>query len=343
VIRVQIEPLVARASYNAQLARLRLAYDVQTAEAPRSLIAKLPAGEGPDADADRHENAAVFQPGQKECWFYRRVAANVPGPPVNVPRCYFNALDAATGESFLLLQDLAPARTGSWANGASVQEADLALRSIARLHAAWWQVEPAAEPELARLVGNLQEEQELVERLYQQAWPQFLGRTPVEVPDDVRQFGERLVGRIAAADALLDDSPHTLVHGDFRLENILYGTCDGQPACWVIDWEDVSLGSGMLDVAWFLGGCLRVEDSAEEGWLLRRYHRALIHEGVAGYPWAQCRRDYTCAMISCFVQGILSALPPETGDKYSHSLARALEERFVAACTRLRLHELLPS
>ena len=334
VTAICAEPLAAKASFNAQMARLRLTYDVQEAEAPQSLIAKLPT-----ANAELWENAAVFRPGAKECWFYRYGAART---PVNVPYCYYNAVDAAMGESFLLLEDLAPARVGDWVEGVSLEEAELALRSLARLHAAWWATEATAEPELAQLMDNPQEAQDLVERLYQQAWLQFLGRAPCEIPGDVRQFGERLAGRIAAAEAMLDHSPWTLVHGDFRLGNILFGARHGEPACWVIDWEDIALWSGMLDVAWFLGGCLRVEESDEEEGLLRRYHQALTREGVAGYPWAQCYHDYRGAMLSCFVQGILTAVPPETGDEYAHNLARVVGERFIMASRRLRLYELMP-
>jgi hypothetical protein len=110
----------------------------------------------------------------------------------------------------------------------------------------------------------------------------------------------------------------------------------------VIDWEDVFLWNGMFDVAWFLGGCLRVEDVAEEEALVRHYHRALTREGVGDYAWAQCYGDYRRAMVSAFVQGVLTATPSETDDEYARDLARVVGERFVKACQRLRLYELLP-
>lgn len=334
VTAIQLEPIAAKAGFNAQLARLRLSYSAHEAQAPHSIIAKLPT-----VQAALHQHAAVFRPGTKECWFYRHGAART---PVCVPRCYYGAVDAAAGESFLLLQDLAPARTVDWVDGASPAETDLALQTLARLHAAWWDVDPASDRELARLVDPSGAEQDLVERLYRQAWPRFLASAEFEIGDDVRQLGERLVGHIAAAEALLDGSPRTLVHGDFRLGNLLFGTHRGVPACWVIDWEDILLWNGMLDVAWFLGGCLPLQASDREKGLVRRYHRALTREGVNGYAWAQCYHDYRCAMLSCFVQGILSAVPPGTGDAYDRALARVLGERFTAASRRLRLDELLP-
>jgi hypothetical protein len=334
VTAIDVEPLAAETSFNAQLARVYLTYDRQEPKAPRSVIAKLPT-----ANPELQQHAAVFQPGAKETWFYRYGAAR---SPLNVPRCYFNAVHDATGESVLLLEDLAPADTGDWAAGVALDEAKLALRSLARLHAAWWAADPTAEQELAQLMDNSNEEQDLVERLYRKAWPRFLESATFDIPDKVAEFGEHLVDRISAAEALLDHSPLTLIHGDFRLGNILFGTRDGEPACWVIDWEDIMLWNGMFDVAWFLGGCLRVADSDEEGRLVQGYHQELTRQGVGTYPWTQCYQDYRCAMLSAFVQGVLTAVPPQADDEYGHRLAHAVGERFTLACQRLRLYELIP-
>lgn len=333
VTAIDIEPLAAVGDFNAQLARLYLTFDRYEAQAPRSLIMKFPT-----ASAELQQNAAVFRPGMRECWFYRHGRSHT---PLHVPHCYYNAVDPATGESFLLLEDLAPAQAGNRVDGASVKEAELALQSIALLHAAWWAVDPATEPELAQLHDNSPEAQNLVEQLYREAWPRFVGRAPIEISHDIRELGERLVGRISAAEALLDPSPRTLMHGDFRLENMLFGTRGGQSVCWVIDWEDVALWNGMFDVAWFLGGCLPVEKSAKEEELLRCYHRALTHAGVKGYTWAQCYHDYRCAMLSSFVEGILTVASLEIDNDYARNLARVLTERFMMACERLHLPDLI--
>jgi aminoglycoside phosphotransferase (APT) family kinase protein len=225
--------------------------------------------------------------------------------------------------------------------GASLAEAELALQSIAHLHAAWWAADPAEVPELAQLVDNSQAAQQLVERLYRAAWPRFLEHATLEIPQDIRRFGENLLGRISAVEALLAHSPRTLIHGDFRLDNVLFGIREGQPACWVIDWEDIQLGNGMADVAWFLGGCLPVEESDREQELLRGYHQALIQAGVEGYSFQQSIQDYRLAMLSSFVQGILMVASLETGEDYARNLAGVLSERFMLACRRLRLADLL--
>ena len=53
--------------------------------------------------------------------------------------------------------------------------------------------------------------------------------------------------------------------------------------------------------------------------------------------------DYRCAMFSGFVQGILMAAALDPDDTAARTLARVVGERFVLACERLHLHELMPS
>ena len=104
------------------LARVRLDYDTGKADAPRSLIAKCSAAD-PQARAMIHSMGMY----EREVRFYEQLAARI---PLRTPRCYFSAIDLASGASLLLLEDLAPARNGSWIAGCSVEEAELAVRSI---------------------------------------------------------------------------------------------------------------------------------------------------------------------------------------------------------------------
>lgn len=334
VIRVHPEQLTGPQSFNADVWRLYLAYDRPCA-APQSLVAKLPT-----ADAELHERAAIFQPGSRENWFYRAAA---PHTPICSPCCYYNAIDAATGQSILLLEDLAFAPSGDQLKGATWPQAKVALQSLARLHARWWAA--AASPQIQELTSLLADtwtgEQNLVQELYDRAWPQFVNQGRVAIPDEVRQYGTAIIGRMNVIDKLIDRPDKTLVHGDYRLENIHFGERDGEAVCCVIDWEDVFWGSGLVDVSWFLGGCWPVEQSHQEISLLQAYHQTLQEEGVTGYSWAHCYEDYRYAMGSNFVQGVLSATLDEEADEWDHKRARVIGQRFVAAVQRLRLPELI--
>jgi thiamine kinase-like enzyme len=331
IAAIHLEQLDSEARYNAILLRLTMTYDRTVASGPQSVIAKLPT-----AKSELHERATVFQPGTRENWFYR---SGAPASPVLVPSCYLNDVHHSTNESVLLLEDLAPAQPGSWLGGASPEQAALALESLARLHARWWgQADCDEIRELNQLIAaSFDKEQNLVQELYYSAWPEFLRQQADAIPADVRQFGDAIIGNMKRVDDLSKMGPATLVHGDYRLDNILFGRRDGKLVCWVIDWEDVYFGNAMIDLTWFIGGCLLVEDSQDEIDPLRHYHQVLIDEGVRDYNWAACFDDYRRSMCTSFVQGVLSATLDQGASEYDQKLSRVIAQRFVSAAQRLNL------
>ena len=49
-----------------------------------------------------------------------------------------------------------------------------------------------------------------------------------------------------------EDHPHTLVHGDYKLDNVMYGPDDGPELVGVFDWEMSTLGDPLTDLGWLL-------------------------------------------------------------------------------------------
>lgn len=333
---VKAAQLSFKTAYNAQLFRLTLTYDQATPAAPATLIAKLP----PDR-AEMAENCAVFQPGTKEAWFYRAIA---PTGCITAPQCYFALAERATGLAALLLTDLGELETTSQTAGMSIADATLALQEAARLHACWWNQEnSAALAELRDLNNNGADSTALVDQFYAEAWPHFLQNAQFAISATVNAFGATLVGRGAVIEALCDNSPKTLLHGDFRVDNMLFAGRSAQRQCYVLDWEDVSVGCCATDVTWLIAGCVPAIDADQEQQLLKSYHTALCTNGVTTYTYEQCLWDYRRAMVERFVQGILSGTiaDPALATIDERAFARAMGERFVAAAERLALQELL--
>ncbi len=332
VTLVQAKLMDPKATYNAQLKRLWLSYD-GAAGAPQTLIAKM-SGVTPELQ----ENIAIFQPTLKESWFYGYAASTL---TTNVPQCYVNAYDPNTGRLLLILQDLAPARLGDQVVGCSQSEAELALKTLAQLHAHWWEHDHLEE--LLRLThSTTAQEQELrfVEQLYERAWPVFVARFEAILPATVRQFGERLLRNLSSVERRLAMIPRTLQHGDFRLENLLFGASDDGIICWVIDWEDIGAGTGVGDVAWFLGSSLPVELQTQVWMLLQSYHRSLSEYGVSNYHWEQCYEDFRYAVLSYFVQGVLTATSCDPKNAHSQALSQVVGERFIRMGSILRLQDI---
>ena len=66
----------------------------------------------------------------------------------------------------------------------------------------------------------------------------------------------------------------------------------------IIDWQGVSRGPAILDVAGIIAESLTAEDRrCHEDVLLRRYHGQLLDHGIRGYSFEALKRDYSRALM----------------------------------------------
>ena len=75
------------------------------------------------------------------------------------------------------------------------------------------------------------------------------------------------------------------MHGDYRLDNMLFGEPGADRPLTVVDWQTVTWGPAMTDVAYFLG-CALPDDVRRDNYdaLLRAYHDAFGH-GCRARAW----------------------------------------------------------
>ena len=123
-----------------------------------------------------------------------------------------------------------------------------------------------------------------------------------EHQDVCRLFAEHLPAWLR-----LRTGPRTATHGDFRLDNLLFQP--GNPRPVVVDWQTLAWGGGSADVAYFLGGCLTVEDRrAHESDLLTHYHESLSARGVTDYSLDQLREDYRRETFAGILMAIVASM-----------------------------------
>src|SRR5947208_3424433 len=106
----------------------------------------------------------------------------------------------------------------------------------------------------------------------------FVDRYSDQISPRHRLVCERLVGGFdgyLAAEAA-EDRVYGLVHGDYRLDNLLFGADGAQRPLTVVDWQTVTWGPAMTDLAYFLG-CALPDHLRRDHYeaLLRAYHSAL--------------------------------------------------------------------
>lgn len=322
------QTLSGESSYQGQLARLQLRYRESLPGAPQSIIVKMHGLE------DSAEAVALFKPHETEINFYRHLAPHL---PVRVPRCYFSDMDIAAGRSVLLLEDLSPAQTGDPAQCLTLVQARLALESLAKMHARYWNQPDHDELAwLQSLKGDDDPQQvgDFVRGLFAAAWPAFTGHH--ELPQALREWGDHIARQGVPQPAQNPPVPQSLVHGDFRLDNLLF---DKNNTCAVIDWEDTFFGDLHFDLAWLLGGGLTLDDQPHVMGLLQHYHQSLTDHGVRGYAVEQLFENYRFMMIEAFIQGVLMSV--DLMDKPQHTArAQHLAQRFIQTAANLHLEEI---
>jgi hypothetical protein len=279
---VDVEVIGEGVGFMGEVARVCLRYDDLPAGAVTSLIAKLPtANEG-------FKNVGLaLGLYEKEHGFYRQVAHRV---TLSVPTAYFNHASPSEGEYLLLMQDMAPLRPGNQLAGCSLAEAETVLREIAGFHATWW-----AHPELESFADWLPSVgspyMDISEQAYKSALPKLRDNFGFFLSDNVIASAERLAEVYqASSDAGPFRAPLTFIHGDFRLDNMMFGP-NGEVT--LLDWQLPFKANAMWDVTYLLAGNFEPEWRREhQEHLLHVYHDTLVGNGVGDYPFEQCWEDY---------------------------------------------------
>jgi len=219
---------------------------------------------------------------EREVRFYRELAPRIGGPLAD---CHFAAI-SGDGSFTIVLEDLAPATQGDQIAGCTVERARLAMGSLARLHAPVF-----ADPQLGATPW-LNQGTVLTQALVAQLLDGFIERHGERVDGKHLEVCRRFV---ASLDGWAQEQrpPLGLVHGDYRLDNMLFGEAGAPRPFAVVDWQTVGWGQAMTDASYFLGGSLTLEDRrAHEQELLREYYDALHEHGVRGFGWEECWEGY---------------------------------------------------
>jgi aminoglycoside/choline kinase family phosphotransferase len=284
--------------------RLTLRYDRRT-DAPATVVAKLPA-----ANATSRATALSLRSYENEVRFYQQLAD---GLPMRTPHVYYSDIDPATAGFVLLLEDLAPAEQGDQLTGCTPAQAEIAVGELVRLHAPRWDDPTLAELEWLHRdpAGNRQ----FMSMLLPNLWGGFRDRYQADLGPEVNQAGDVL---FAGLDGYLSGNtePLTIVHGDYRLDNLLFDPTPGGDPIAVVDWQTCTHGPALNDVAYFIGAGLLAEDRRDiEEDLVHQYHRGLVAGGVSGYGWERCWLDYRRGTWAGLIMAVAASMLVERTDR----------------------------
>ena len=285
--------------------RVTANYATASADLPQTYVIKLPAQD--DTVRDR-----VTIGYRSECAFYAKVADRVRVP---TPQCFYCEISDDAMDYALLLADQAPAVQGDQIAGCGEQEARLAVVALAGLHAPTW-CDPVwldfpgiafTRPDEASATGLGE-----VARMSADITLEKLGE---RLSADDRQTFTAAMGLVTPW-LLAEQDRFALLHGDYRLDNMLFDPDLRRVS--VVDWQTLGVGLPARDLAYFTATSLdsQLRASIEEA-LVDEYHRTLTGYGVADYDRETCWRDYRLGVPQALLisaLGFAFAASTERGD-----------------------------
>lgn len=294
----------------------RLTVRFGSGDGPASLVAKL--------SPKRPElRAALASANQREVQFYTDLAAirNLP-----VPRCYYADFDPDSGASVTLVEDFPQARSVSFMHGCSATDAAAVVSAMAHVHGTFWR-----SSDLDQLNGpSLLEEFD-----FPAAWDGYAECLALIVPDVTLPDHFHALGDFLAQNGrkvfghLQDSGPHTCIHRDLQVDNVLFG--EQGPV--LLDWQFMGRGKGAYDLGYFLISSLdpivrrRVENT-----LIGNYCAALIAQGVSDYPLADCRRDYVMSVAGKILLSVIATVRFDNSTPHKREWRRVDLQRLLAFC-----------
>jgi aminoglycoside phosphotransferase (APT) family kinase protein len=296
--------------------RFWVSYDRDGA-GPASVVGKFPS-----TDATSRQTAANLGLYTKETKFYREIRALL---DVRAPDCYVAEVNDTGTQFILLFEDLGPARVGDQLAGCSVGDARAAMRQAAAMHAPSWNL-PAViaagwmhrSPDF---LAQIEAAYPKAHEVFRERYEGVLAPELLRVCDDMRDMGSVFLKRVTP--------DNCFVHGDFRLDNMLFDIKGGAEPIAILDYQAPFVGSGLIDVGYFLGcGIGSGLRRPHERELLELYCEEMSRRGVR-LSVKDIWDDYRIGACHGLMVAVFSAafvMRTERGDQSYLSMARGAAE-----------------
>ena len=317
----------------ADSVRYTIDYSQGEGAGPATLAAKFAA-----ADATSRATAAMFGLYAKEVHFYREAA---PLLAVRTPQVHFADVGEDGSECLLLLEDMGPARQGDQVAGCSLADASAAIRQAAAIHGPSWRHEELLEASwLAPKPGQA----EMLNALYPSAQAAFRDRYADALEPELMAVCEGFA-ELSPRWFARESEKLAVVHGDFRLDNLLFDIRGGAEPIAVLDWQTASAGNPLTDVGYFMGcGIGDALRRAHGDELLALYRAEMANYGV-NFQDSAFDRDYRVGVLHGVATAVFSAAHVERtarGDANFLSMARGACALALAVDSLGALEEIAP-
>lgn len=162
-----------------------------------------------------------------------------------IPRCFYSAADRMSKRAVLVLEDLSGAIQGDVLEPLDAEPAKGVARSLAKLHTTWLGHPMLAELSWISDVSTWNPEDDW----FHARRSLFLERFPGHLGGLARSLLDQIESAPAATNERLKEAPVSLLHGDFHLDNLLFGKLT-EPV--FLDWSRPLRGAPAYNLATLL-------------------------------------------------------------------------------------------
>ena len=325
-IACQVESFSAKRVGTGQIGkcvRYELTYG-EGHQGPSSLVAKFPSD-----DPTSRATGVALRNFIKEVRFYQELQSNL---FIRTPKIYFADIVDEGPDFVVLMEDLAPAEQGDQLKGTTAAVATAAVNELVGLHAPYWCSDKVHEFDWLQ-TKTPDDSGPTTQQLYQAQLPGFIeSYGPNLQADEIRiieQVGAAETGPLFAA---MPDI-FSLIHIDYRLDNIMILPRDDTYDITTVDWQSVSVGPPLNDVAYFMGaGLLPAVRRDFEQDIVRGYHELLLQNGVTGFDWDACWNAYRQGTFAGFGVTVIASMIVERTERG--------DQMFIAMAERHARHAL---
>jgi hypothetical protein len=305
--------------YMSTLARLTIEYDQADASLPSTMVAKIPTRE-----KKNRMIMEAFWNFEREHRMYEEILEEL---PLRTPRCYFSDYDPGWDEKkvsrvyrlygklpkglvglylmyvgsknlslqrryILLLEDLGRLEQIDQRNGCSFEDAEMCIKPLGLAHAAFWE-SPRLKKSWLKDHADFSNTMGFISSRWKNVIDKLesikLGPKEEAVFEWLHQNNNKL-------DSYAKQRPHTLIHTDYRLDNLFFDRGKNEIA--VIDWQAACPGLGLFDPCFFIlfngSGPFTPEEANA---LIGVYHKGLVEGGLKGYGLDECMADYPYGLL----------------------------------------------
>jgi len=256
---------------------------------------------------------------ERELVFYRDFADDA---PFGTAQCHA-AIQAEENTDFVVvMEDLSHLDSVDQRDGCSWEQSLESVTKMARFHALW-QASPKLA-EMAKLFLPIKNEMYLaaLPDMFAAGWEQAKIHGAGHLTPELVTLGDRWGALISFfQDHLME--PSTVLHGDWRADNLLF---DGDDL-YVIDFQIASVGAGVYDLGYFASQSIPSEvRSGRDGELVQLYVDTLSSFGVS-MPFDDAMLQYRISLANHLIYAVTSFQTYEQLPERSQELMQTMLQR----------------